>query len=171
MVNKILPKKTKEKYTTKSWRHNFCFTFPSMQTMVNKILPKKTKEKYTTKSLKSCNSCTVSFDLWMSKAKVDTFFINKWEPCHVTMIFFETTKKSKSSIALQLIEVLAKHGFNVGVIVYVKDEGGNFSTIISTLVFVVSCEVLGLTIPFVKTYWGHVYVKVLLTCTTKIPIF
>jgi len=59
------------------------------------------------------------------------------------MNFFEKTKNFKSSMALQLIEVLAKHGFNVGVIVYVKDEGGNFSTMINTLVFVVSCEVFG----------------------------
>jgi hypothetical protein len=59
------------------------------------------------------------------------------------MNFFEKTKNFKSSMALQLIEVLAKHGFNVGVIVYVNAEGGNFSTMINTLVFVVSCEVFG----------------------------
>ncbi len=79
----------------------------------------------------------------MSRTRVDTFFINKWEPRHVTMNFFEKTKNFKSSMALQLIEVLAKHGFNVGVIVYVNAEGGNFSTMINTLVFVVSCEVFG----------------------------
>jgi hypothetical protein len=43
-------------------------------------------------------------------------------------------------MALQVIEVLAKHGFNVGVIVNVKDY---LSTMTNTLVFVVSCEVLG----------------------------
>jgi uncharacterized membrane protein len=58
-------------------------------------------------------------------------------------------------MTLQVIEVLAKHGFNVGVIVNVKDL---FSTMINTLIFVVSCEVLGLIIPFLRTCWGHVYV-------------
>jgi len=58
-------------------------------------------------------------------------------------------------MALQVIEVLAKHGFNVGVIINVKDC---LSTMTNTLVFVVSCEVLGLIIPFLRTCWWHVYV-------------
>jgi hypothetical protein len=66
--------------------------------MVNEILSrmaKKTKEKK--KTLKSCNSCTMSFDLWMLRARMDTFvfivhFLNdKWEPCDTTIDFFETT--------------------------------------------------------------------------------
>jgi hypothetical protein len=59
----------------------------------------------------------------------------------VTINLFETTKTFRN-VALQVIEVLAKHGFNVGVIVNVKDY---LSTMTNTLVFVVSCEVLGLT--------------------------
>jgi hypothetical protein len=59
--------------------------------LVNEILPKitkKMKEKYISSTLESSNTCTVSFDLWMSKVGVDTFvlivhFLNgKWEPCH-----------------------------------------------------------------------------------------
>jgi hypothetical protein len=53
-------------------------------------------------------------------------------------------------MALQVNEVLTKHGFNVQVIAYVKDEGGNLSTKTTVLMFVVSCEVLGLTTPFVR---------------------
>jgi hypothetical protein len=48
-------------------------------------------------------------------------------------------------------DLLAKHGINVHVITYVKDEGGDFSTMISILTFVVFREVLGLSTPFVGT--------------------
>jgi hypothetical protein len=135
-----------------------------MQLTINEILPwmpKKTKEKYTMKSVESCNSCTVSFDLWMSRAGMDTFVLNvhflndKWEPCRVKIYLFETTKTFRSVMALQVIEIFAKHGFNVGVYVNVKDC---LSTMTNTLVFVVSCEVLGLIIPFLRTCWGHIYV-------------
>jgi hypothetical protein len=135
-----------------------------MQPTLNEILPrmpKKTKEKYIMKSIESCNSCIVSFDLWMFRTRIDTFVLNvhflndKWEPCRVTNNLFETTKTFRSVMVLQVIEILAKHGFNVGVIVNVKDR---LSTMNNTLVFVVSCEVLGLIIPFSKTCWGHVYV-------------
>jgi hypothetical protein len=39
-------------------------------------------------------------------------------------------------------DVFAKHGLNVCVVTYVKDEGNNLSTMTSTLTFVMSCEVL-----------------------------
>jgi hypothetical protein len=101
--------------------------------LINEILPKiieKMKEKYLSSALDSCNTCMVSFDLWMFRARVDTFvFIvhfldDKWEPCHVTIGFFEIVKISGNAMVLQLSEVLAKHGLDVQVIVYVKDDGG-----------------------------------------------
>jgi hypothetical protein len=45
--------------------------------------------------------------------------------------------------------MFTKHGLNAWVIVYVKDKGDNLSTMTIILTFVVSCEVLGLTTPFV----------------------
>jgi hypothetical protein len=48
-------------------------------------------------------------------------------------------------------DLLAKHGINVHVIKYVKDETCDFSTMISILTFVMSCDVLGLSTPFVGT--------------------
>jgi hypothetical protein len=119
-------------------------------------ITKKTKEKYISLALESCNTCTISFDLWMSTARVDTFvlivhFLNdKWEPCHVTIGFFEIVETFENAMVLQVNEVLAKNGFNVQVIAYVKDEWGNFSTKTIVLTYVVSCEVLGLTTPFVE---------------------
>jgi hypothetical protein len=52
------------------------------------------------------------------------FLDDKWEPCHVTIGFFEIVETSENAMVLQVNEVLAKHGLNVQVIAYVKDEGG-----------------------------------------------
>jgi hypothetical protein len=66
----------------------------------------------------------------MSKGGVNTFvlivhFLNgKWEPCHVTIIFFEIADTFGSAMALQMNDVLAKHGFNVHFLAYVKNELG-----------------------------------------------
>ncbi len=68
------------------------------------------------KPFESCNSCIVSFELWMFRTRLNTFvsivhFLNdNWEPCYVTIGFFETTKTSRSVMALQVNEVLIKHG-------------------------------------------------------------
>ncbi len=84
------------------------------------------------------------------------FLNDKWEPCHVTIGFFEITKNFGSDVALQVNEMLAKHGFNAWVITYVKDEGSNISTMTIVLTFVVSCEMLGMATPFVGLWWRHV---------------
>jgi hypothetical protein len=77
--------------------------------LVNEILfkiTKKKKEKYIFLALELYNTCMVSFDLWMSRAEVDTFvfivhFLNdKWEPCHVTIGFFEIVKTFGNVVAL-----------------------------------------------------------------------
>ncbi len=77
-------------------RQHPCFNFPSSWVLINEVLlkiTKKMKEKYIFSTLESCNTCMVSFDLWMSRLGVDTFvfivhFLNdKWEPCHVTIGF------------------------------------------------------------------------------------
>jgi len=44
--------------------------------------------------------------------------------------FFEITKTFGNAMGLQVNEMLAKHGFNVEVIAYFKDEGNNISTMI-----------------------------------------
>ncbi len=62
-------------------------------------------------------------------------------------------------MALQVNEVLEKHGFNAQVIAYVKNEGGNISTMTQALTFVVSCEKLGLAHLSVALFWGHVIYK------------
>jgi hypothetical protein len=82
-------------------RKKFNLKFWFKWIIVNEILPRmveKTKEMYISSSLESCNSCTVSFDLWMSAIRMDTFimiihFLNdQWEPFHVIVGFFGTSK-------------------------------------------------------------------------------
>jgi hypothetical protein len=78
-------------------KQNLHLNFLSRQTLINEIslkMTKKTKEMYKFSALESCNSCTLNFDLWMSKGRMDTFFYimhflsEKWEPCYLTIGFF-----------------------------------------------------------------------------------
>jgi hypothetical protein len=70
-------------------------------------------------------------------------------PCHVIVRFFEVADKFKSAMALQMHNIIAKRVFNTHVLGYVKDEGSNLSTMISTLTYVIPCEVLELSTPFI----------------------
>jgi hypothetical protein len=79
--------------------------------------------------------------------------------CHVIANFFEIADKFKSAMALQVDDNIAKHGLNTHVLGYVKDEGSNLSTMISALTYVVPCEVLELSTPFIGACWGHAMSK------------
>ncbi len=88
-------------------KQNLHLNFRSRQTLINEILPRmtnKTKKMYTFSALESCNSCTINFDLWMFKTRMDTFvyivhFLNKMsKSCYLTIGFFETTKTFRSAI-------------------------------------------------------------------------
>jgi len=102
----------------------------------------------------------VSFDLWMSRG-VDIFVLiihlldHNWESSHVIISLFETTKTSGIAMAIQVNEVLATYGFNAKILAYVKDQNNNLSIMTTTLTFIISCKVLGLTMPFIGSYWGH----------------
>jgi hypothetical protein len=67
--------------------------------------------------------------------------------------------KSKNAMAIQVNDVLTKHGLNTHVFSYVKNERKNLATTTFVLTFVVSCEVLGLSTPFVGSCWGHAMSK------------
>ncbi len=80
-------------------------------------------------------------------------FLNElWEPCHVIIGFFETIETFENVMALQ-------HVLNACVIAYVKNKGGNLSTMTQALTSIVSCEKLGLAHPFVGSCWGHAMFK------------
>jgi hypothetical protein len=127
------------------------------------LLPKvgkKTKENFVSISVASCNTCTMSFDLWMSQGGVDIFVLivhfsnDKWELCHVTMGFFKTVETTKGVLVLQMNDLLVKHGLNLRVLVYVKDQANNLSIMPFTFILIVSCEILGMLVPYVKIFWG-----------------
>jgi uncharacterized membrane protein (DUF2068 family) len=61
-------------------------------------------------------------------------------------------------MVLQINEVLVKHGLNAHVIAFVKDEGGNFSTMTQVLASIVSCEKLGLWHIHLWIHFGACYV-------------
>jgi hypothetical protein len=81
-------------------------------------------------AFQSCNTCIISFDLWISKGGIDTFvlivhFLNdKWELCHVTFGSFEIVNTFGNAMVIQVNNVLAKHGLNTHVLAYVKDDLG-----------------------------------------------
>ncbi len=98
---------------------NPCFNFSSKQVLMNDILPRMaefTKDKYVFSSFESCHSYIVFLNLWMFKARMDTFvmivhFLNaQWEPCHIIVGLFEIVDTTRSAMDLQVIDVLAKHG-------------------------------------------------------------
>ncbi len=71
----------------------------------------------------------------------------------------ETVDRSANAMVIQVKGVLAKHGLNINILAYVKNEGKNLATMTFALTFVVSCEVLGLLAPFVGSCWGHAMSK------------
>ncbi len=62
-------------------------------------------------------------------------------------------------MARQVNDVLTRHKVNVHVFTYVKDKGINLSTMTFSLTFVVSCEVMGLSVPFVGAFRDHITSK------------
>jgi hypothetical protein len=121
------------------------------------MLAKKTKKKFIYEALEACDTCMVSFDLWMLRG-IDTFVLiihlldHNWGFGHVIIDLFETIKTFGTTMAIQVKEVLATYRFNVKILTYVKDEGNNLSTMTIALTFIVSCKVLRLTTPFIGSY-------------------
>ncbi len=101
----------------------------------------------------------------MSRGGIDAFafivhFLNdKWEPCHVIIGFFEATNTSKNAMAMQVSDVLAKHGFIMLVRAYVKNERNSLTTMTSTSTSIVCCEIFGILITFVGSCRRHAMSK------------
>jgi hypothetical protein len=125
----------------------------------------KTMEKFVMLALESCITITTSFDLWISRSRHETFalviiFINShWVPCHVAMDLFEAIDTSGAAMVAQVKELLLSYNLLDKIITYVKDKGGNLSSLARTLSFVVSCAPLKLAIPWQGSCFGHVFNK------------
>jgi hypothetical protein len=72
---------------------------------------------------------------------------------------FETTNTIGIAMALQVNEVLSTYHLNVKIFPYVKNKGNNLSPMTFALIPFISCQVLGLTTPFVGSCWGHAMSK------------
>ncbi len=59
------------------------------------------------------------------------------KPRHVIVNFFDTTNISTYAMVIQVNNVFAKHGLNIHIFAYVKNEGNNLATMTFTLTFVV----------------------------------
>lgn len=142
--------------------------FPSLRQLVREHLPlmlAKTMERYVWPLLDTCDTASITFDLWMSRVGFDTFtlvvnFISRdWKPCHVTIGLFEAMDTRGDSLAQQMNPILEEFKLTKKIIAYVKDEGANLVTMATALSDVVSCEPLGLTTPYVGVCFGHVMSK------------
>ncbi len=131
--------------------------------LVDEVLLKiteKMKEKYISSILESCNICMVSFDLWMPRVEMDTFvlivhFLNDSGSLVMQPLVFWNNQNFWECHGFANQWSLCKTWAQCLVIAYVKDEGFNLLTMATALTFIVSCEVLGLTAPFV----GHAMFK------------
>jgi len=69
------------------------------------IVVETTREKYVLLAFASCITCTISFDLWMSRVGHDTFAMvvsslnDFWEPGHVIMGIFEVQNTTRVAMA------------------------------------------------------------------------
>jgi hypothetical protein len=112
----------------------------------------------------------------MSRGIVNTFvlvvhFLNhNWEPGHVTIGLFEIIKTFRATMAIQVNEMLTTYGLNVRILTHVKDESNNLKTMTSVLTFSFFCELLGLTTPFIRSYWGYAMSKCFQYATDDIKV-
>jgi hypothetical protein len=81
---------------------------------------------------------------------------------------FENVDTSRIVMALKVNEVLTTYGLNVKILACVNNESNNISTMTFILISIVSCQVLGLKTPSIKSCWGHIMFKCCqyVTCTT-----
>ncbi len=88
--------------------------------------------------------------------RVNTFFliVHFWTTngslVNVTIGLFDTTNTFGITMVLQMNEMLATYELNTKVLAYIKAKGKILLVMNNALTFVVSCEVLGLTAPFIK---------------------
>jgi len=78
---------------------------------------------------------------------------------HVTMGVFELSNIARVAMANQIRVFFKSFGLLEKVIVYIKNEFSNFSTLIVTFTIVVFCFALQLACPFKRSCFGHAMLK------------
>jgi hypothetical protein len=103
-----------------------------------------------------------TFDLWMLKLSYDisTLVINfinpSWVPCHISVGLFETPNISIATFVEKMKVLLVEFNLSNK---YVNDERINLNSLTTTLISIVSCELLHLFQPFVSFCLGHAMSK------------
>jgi hypothetical protein len=150
--------------------------FPTRNQLSKEHIPQllaTTMERYVYPIINNCDTVTVTFDLWMSRAGYDTFaavvnFVDKsWVPQHVTMGLFDAPTTSGIALAEIVKPLLEQFKLQTKVIAYVKDEGSNLKTLERALSANISCDVLGLQDPYAGVCFGHVMSKAAQYATTE----
>ncbi len=108
---------------------------------------------------------TISFDLWMSRFRHDTFilvinFINSMGvPCHVVVGPFQATNTFGVAMIVQVKDLLSSYNLLDKLITCVKDENDNLCIHAQAFALVVNCGLLGLVVPWKGSCFGHAFNK------------
>jgi hypothetical protein len=99
----------------------------------------------------------------MVKTSFDTFVIivnflnNDWVPQHVMISFKFEVPNTYGATFVEIVKpFLVQFQLTNKVLIYVKDEGSNLSTLESVDSTTTSCKLLELKKPFACTCFGHV---------------
>ncbi len=80
-------------------------------------------------------------------------------PCHVIAWLFEAPNNFGATLAKHVKSLLVEYQLISMIIVYVKDEGTNLNSLVSTFTNIISCALLQLVTPFNGTCFGYVMSK------------
>jgi hypothetical protein len=72
---------------------------------------------------------------------------------------FEAIKIRKQTLAMNLSNLLYSFGLEKKIIAFVKNEGTNLNAMISTLMYVMSYDIMVLEESFNGSCFGHVFLK------------
>jgi hypothetical protein len=109
---------------------------------VEKFIPKmvtKTMNLHMLPNLSFVIIVSCSFDIWMFRGEVNTFALvitcleGTLTSRHVIVGLFKVHETTSSAMALQLQDLLEKCGLIHHVITFVKNEGNNLRTMVTTL--------------------------------------
>ncbi len=85
----------------------------------------------------------------------------------MTIGLFEATKITRQNLAMNLNKLLYSFGLRKKIIAFVKNEGTNWNAMISTLMFVVSYDIMGLEKVSMEVVWILFFSKACYYGTTK----
>jgi hypothetical protein len=78
---------------------------------------------------------------------------------HIVIGLFEASKTLRQTLARNVQNFFEQYGLTKTILAYVKDEGVNLNTMITTLKSIVSCEIFGVMESFKGTCFGHAFFK------------